>query len=69
MLVDLIEQRNHDLETLHVAAIISCNFVSPVVEPVALAAVEERLHALPVRIMTMVSFGIWVGATHALVAS
>ena len=32
----------------------------------ALVKVEERLHALPVRIAGMVSLGVWVGATTAL---
>ena len=50
-------------------AIIACNAVSPAAEPVALAEVEEHLHALPACITGMVSLGVWVGATIALAAT
>jgi hypothetical protein len=47
VLAGLLEQRNHDLETLHGAAIVACNAMSPAAVPVAPAEVEERLHTLP----------------------
>ena len=39
------------------------------IEPVALAEVEECLHALPARIAGMVSLGVRVGATSASAAA
>ena len=66
MLVSLLDQWNHDLETLYGAAIIACNAVSPVAVLVPLVEVEERLHALLARITGVVSLGVRVGATRAL---
>ena len=69
MLQGLINQRMEDLATLHGAAGIAFNMVSPTEEHGALAEVEEHLHALPACITGMVSLGVWVGATIALAAA
>jgi hypothetical protein len=66
VLASLLEQQNHDLETLRGAAIVACNAVSPAAVLVAPAEVEEHLHTLPARITSMISLGIRVGATRAL---
>ena len=44
VLLGLINQRTEDLATLHGAAGVACNAVSPAEEHGALAEVEERLH-------------------------
>ena len=65
VLLGLINQRTEDLATLHGAAGVACNAVSPAEEHGALAEVEERLHTIPARVTGVVSHGIWVGATRA----
>jgi hypothetical protein len=66
MLEGLINQWTKDLATLHGAAGVACNVVSPMVEHGAPTEVEEHLHAKPTHVTGMVSDSVWVGATRAL---
>ena len=66
VLTGLLEQRYHNLETLHGATIIACNTMSPMVKPVAPTEDEEHLHALPTHIAGVVSLSVRVGTTTAL---
>jgi len=65
VLEGLINQQTKDLATIHGVAGVACNAVSTAEEHSASTEVEERLHAMPTRVASVISDGIWVGATRA----